>query len=365
MQWLLIILVLPYIFLLLKIYKKLPAIIQYTCPTDYPGIFLSIVVACRNEEKNLPDFLNDIAKQNYPSELFELIIVDDNSTDRTIEIARAFYRPGNMVILKNNSTGKKSAIRTGVEAARSDLIITTDADCRMGDKWIRTIASFYELRKPGMIICPVQIDTQSGFFGKFQELEFLSLQGVTVGTASAGNATMCNGANLFFKKEIYHEHFHNLHDEIESGDDVFFLHSLKKEKKEEILWLESNDATVTSGSSRSVGSYLRQRARWISKGTVYNDRFTILLAIVTFIAILALLFTLIAGFFYPAYWPVFMAIILLKSIPDFLILSDRSSRYDRKKLMDWFIPVQAVYPFYVLSVAIYSLKKWRGWKDII
>ena len=135
--------------------------------------------------------------------MFEIIIVDDNSTDGTAEAFYAFKLTDNIHLISNNGKGKKEAIKTGIMKASGKLIMTTDADCRMGSSWIGTVAAFYEEHKPDMIISPVQIESSPGFFGRFQELEFLSLQGITAGTAYGGNGTMCNGANLSFTKEAY------------------------------------------------------------------------------------------------------------------------------------------------------------------
>jgi len=355
MHWLPAILILPYIFLLLKIYRSLLKIKTFNVSTD-PVTFVSVVVACRNEQENLPLLLNSIAGQDYPKELFEAIIVDDNSTDRTNEIASCFTGISNIIAINNNGKGKKQAIRTGINASSGILIITTDADCRMGKRWIRTIAAFYEKHKPDMIICPVQIEPGPGFFGRFQELEFLSLQGITAGSVFSGDATMCNGANLSFTREAYLNHTDNLHFEIASGDDIFLLHSLKKQIQSKILWLESPDVVITAASSPTIGSFLKQRRRWISKGKTYKDRFTILLGIVTFVTIILQVSVLGAGFINPAFIAVFITIFLLKSVPDFLILLNTSGRYEKRELMNWFLPAQIVYPFYVLCVVFYSLK---------
>lgn len=354
MHWLPAILILPYIILLLNIYRSLLKIKAFKVTTD-PVTFITVVVACRNEQENLPQLLDCFARQDYPKGSFEVIIVDDNSTDKTYKIASEFTGIDTIIAIKNKGKGKKQAIRTGINASSGSLIITTDADCRMRVNWIKTIASFYEKHKPDMIICPVQIEPESGFFGRFQDLEFLSLQGITAGSAIKGKGTMCNGANLSFTKEAYLNHADNLHDEIASGDDIFLLHSLKKENQHKILWLESADSIVTTASSPTIISYLKQRRRWISKAKAYNDGYTILLGIVTFVTNFMLLSVLVAGFINPSFIKVFIAIFLLKSVPDFLILMNTSGRYGKRELMSWFLPAQIVYPFYVLSVLFYSL----------
>lgn len=353
MHWLPALLILPYFFLLLGIYRGLLKIKPFKVTIE-PETIVSIVVACRNEQNNVPLLLNNIANQNYPRELFEVIIVNDNSTDRTGEIASGYSGLNNCIAISNSGAGKKQAIRTGVNVAKGSLIITTDADCRMGHNWIRTIAAFYEKYKPVMIISPVEIESGSGFFSRFQELEFLSLQGVTAGTSLSGDASMCNGANLAFTREVYLKHSYNLHDEINSGDDIFLLHSLKKDNNPKILWLESPDAKVTTSSSPSAITFLRQRNRWVSKWRAYYDRFTIFLGIVTIVTIILQVCMLVVVFFVPDLFLVFFLFLFLKILPDFLILRNTTLRYRKQSLLRWFLPSQIIYPFYVLFVALYS-----------
>jgi len=354
MYWFTIILILPYIFLLLKIYRSLVKIQPFNITRD-PLTFVSVVVACKNEQGNLPPLLNCLDSQDYPRELYEVIIVNDNSTDRTFEVASDFSMSCKKILLTNEGKGKKQAIRTGIKTASGNLIVTTDADCLMGKRWLRTIAAFFEKEGSDMIICPVQLDEGSGFFRRFQELEFLGLQGITAGSAFSGESTMCNGANLSFKRQVYLDNAENLYDRIASGDDIFLLHSLKNNSKSSISWLESTESIVTAKSSSSPGGFFKQRRRWLSKGKYYRDLFTYLLGIVTFITIFFQVVTFITGFLNPLFWWIFLAVFLLKSIPDFLILRNTSMRYGRQKLMNWFFPAQLVYPFYVMAVVVYSL----------
>jgi glycosyltransferase involved in cell wall biosynthesis len=351
MQWLLLFILVPYLYLLLKTFVGLIKIRPYH-PSGTPGVFLSVIVACRNEEKNIAALLSDIVAQTYNNDLFELIIVDDNSSDRTSDFLSEFREVKNLRVLKNTGSGKKSAIKTGVEACRGTIIVTTDADCRIGKEWLITIASFFSDHNPEMIICPVKMEGGRGFFQRFQELEFLSLQGVTAGTAVAGKPVMCNGANLVFTKDSYLKNSGNLHFELASGDDVFLLHSIMKGPGK-ILWLESENAVVTTRCSQVSGSFLNQRARWVSKSGAYNDRYTQMLAIITFVTILLEWFLLIAGIFNSVFLLVLLAVFLLKSLPDFLILRNTAIRYKKKKLLWFFLPGQLIYPFYVISVLIY------------
>jgi biofilm PGA synthesis N-glycosyltransferase PgaC len=354
MQWLLLIIIIPYEYLLSRIYRSLTLIKSYKTQS-VTDMFLSVVVACHNEEQNLPVLLEHLSVQDYNHDLFEVVIIDDNSTDNTFPIASQYKGIKNLIVIKNNGKGKKAAIRTGVAASNGNLIVTADADCWMGHSWLKTIACFSVENKPELIICPVALEGRAGFFQRFQELEFLSLQGITAGTASSGSPVMCNGANLAFTKEIYNRYSENLHDELNSGDDVFLLHAIKSDPGNKIMWLESAEVRVMTNTSETLNSFLRQRARWISKAGAYKDKSTRILGIVTFVTILLEVSLIIAGIFNPAFLWVLLAAFLFKSVPDYLILQNTAARYSRKSLMDLFIPGQLIYPFYVLAVLFYSM----------
>jgi poly-beta-1,6-N-acetyl-D-glucosamine synthase len=358
MDWLAIFPVIPYTILLAWICRYLLSIKQ-TSPAGRTSVFVSVIIACKNEEQNLPELLRSLEKQDYLHELFEIIIVDDNSTDKTAETARSYAGILPLKVVNNNGSGKKEAIRTGTGLAQGELVLTTDADCTMSAGWIHSIASFHELNKPDMIIGPVRLAGKPGFFGRFQELEFLSLQGITAGTAAAGNPAICNGANLAFTKKAYEANMKNLRFDIATGDDVFLLHSLKKNGSE-IRWLESEMACVTTNASDDPASFLKQRRRWASKATAYTDGFSIILGIVTFAAVITQVVLMAASFFNPGYVKVFIAFFILKSIPDFIILYNTAARYKRKNLLYWFLPSQLIYPFYILIVLISTLP-WVTW----
>ena len=361
MLWYCLIPAIFYFLLIRQIYSFLKSV----KPVDFsnsPDIQVSVIVPCKNEEGNLPFILKDLGMQDYNPDLFEVLVIDDNSSDNTFQVASLYKGIRNYSCVKSLDRGKKGAIFRAAEISTGELIITTDADCRMGPGWISAHASVYSRYNPDLIIGPVQLEEGSGFTGKFQELEFLSLQGITAGTAQEGKPVMCNGANLSFKKTSFLRHSLNLINEIQSGDDVFLLHSLKRDPSARIRLLNTQEGLVTTKQCNTLFSFIRQRARWISKAGKYRDAFTINIAIITFATVLSLIFLLIAGMFIPELLYVFLIALVVKSIADFLLLKEVTSRYNKKHLLRWFLPSQAVYPFYVMVVAIASLFTGEKWK---
>jgi hypothetical protein len=136
---------------------------------------------------------------------------------------------------------------------------------------------------------------------------------------------------------------------------------MKKNNNLKIEWLESMDAAVRTASPASSNKFFRQRGRWISKAIAFNDLYTIILGIVTFVTILMMLITSFAALFDYTYLYIYLGILILKSIPDYLILLNTSERYGKKYLMAWFVPAQLFYPFYVLISVFYGFMARQKW----
>ena len=113
-----------------------------------------IVIPTYNERENVEPLFSKIYSL-YKDRLNKVIFVDDNSNDNTYLLMEKFSQENNNVLcLKSNGEGKKNALKTAMAKASGDLIITTDADCSMGNSWLRSIAVFYEKEKPDDLCRP-------------------------------------------------------------------------------------------------------------------------------------------------------------------------------------------------------------------
>ena len=120
MPWIITILIIPYLLMIFKIWTGLKKIVRYI--PEKPGdFFVSVIIPCHNEEKLLPLLLESIAVQTYPPTRFEVIVVDDNSTDKTRECAESFSPTLNIKVLENRGNGKKEALRTGIATAGGEV----------------------------------------------------------------------------------------------------------------------------------------------------------------------------------------------------------------------------------------------------
>lgn len=359
-----------YIFLI-KIYtlgwKKTE---QYICVPVIPKTKVSIIIPVRNEEKNIKSCLKNIEKQKYPLELLELIIVDDNSTDKTFNIVSEYIKTKkNVYLFKNekNNISKKSAIEKGVGHSSGELIITTDADCFAGEKWIETIVNFYEKYHPKMIVSPVCFYKDKGFFKKFQTFEFFSLIASGAGAIKIKKPIMCNGANLAYQKKVFSEvNGFSGNKKYVSGDDVFLLQKIaKKHPGSSIKFLKNYDAVVFTEPQKTLKDFINQRLRWTSKTKAHTNSWIIFNAVVVYLFNLILISGLILSFFFQNFWIIVLLLFIIKFIVDFPILYDTAKFFKRKKLLWLYLPIQIIYSFYIVFIGLFGNFinfEWKGRK---
>lgn len=331
---------------------------------------ISVIVAVRNEESNISLLLSDLMRQTLDKKYYEVIIVNDNSTDTTVEIVENEIKNQNNFSLINNkkeNIGKKNAIRQGVLNSKNQLIVTTDADCRLPENWLITILDFYEKHSPVMISAPVIIEQSEKIFSfsKIQSLEFLSLVVSGAGAASKQRPIMCNAANMAFEKNVFLE-FDNIQNEnTVSGDDVFLLMNIKKKYKGKIKFLKSLQATVYTKAQNNLKDFINQRIRWTSKSKNYSDKEIIFVSIIVFLANFSLLTTLILGVSDFNYFLLFIFLFFIKILPDFFILKSASEYFKLKNFKFLFFPVQFLYIWYVVFIAIFGNFLNFSWKSRI
>jgi cellulose synthase/poly-beta-1,6-N-acetylglucosamine synthase-like glycosyltransferase len=345
-------------------WKKLATIKREKTPLKTK---VSVIVPFRNEEANIPCLIRDLDQQDYPKQNFEVILVNDHSTDKSPEIIEKLtIKKDQFILVQNRGHGKKNAVLEGVRNSSGKLIVTTDADCRINSTcWLCSIISLYELKKPKMIVAPVLVKNNSSIFQKLQALEFLSLTGASAGAIGINKPIMCNGANLAFEKEEFEKVKYDLKTNLASGEDIFLLHSIKRKTKSQILFLKSPDAIIKTHGQRSLKSFLNQRKRWTSKIRFYSDRDSLGIALLVFFTNLSLLITFFGSFMNLKLFWLFMALFILKSIPDFIFLRSLTSFFRIRKLLFVFLPLQFLYFFYVSLTGIYgNLGKymWKGRK---
>lgn len=328
---------------------------------------VSILIAARNEEDKIFNTIKDILAQDYPADLMELIVVDDHSSDQTSEIVLSFADRGVKLIVLNEdkplNSYKKKAITEAIKLSDSELIITTDADCRMSPAWLKTIIGFYESGNYKMISSPVIYFEEKSKFEEMQTLDFLFLSGL--GAAGIGNKmpSTCSGANLAYQREVFYElkGFQGI-DELASGDDELFLHKVASVYPDGIGFCKSRDAIVYTHAKSSLQEFIQQRKRWASKSTKYKNKAIVVIGVSVWIFNFMIFLSSILGFFNPYFWYLGLISICIKAFAEMTILIPLCSFANRIKLL-WYVPILTVlHMFYIMYIGIAGNSGKYNWK---
>ena len=258
------------------------ALPEYRVPAGFtPQTSISVIIPARNEEDNIGPCIASLLSQEYPAGLFEVIVIDDHSTDNTAALVQQVGDPRvRLISLQDHlspkerlNAYKKKAIEIAVAHCNGSVIVTTDADCTASPRWLLLLAALYEEKNPVFIAAPVAYIDETSFLKIFQSLDFMTLQGITGASVYRKAHTMCNGANLAYSKSVFYEvdGFKNI-DAIASGDDMLLMHKMYKRYPDRIAFLKSPDAIVRTQPMPTWKTFFNQRIRWASKADKYDDK---------------------------------------------------------------------------------------------
>ncbi len=334
--------------------------IEVVQPKSSP--FISVVIAVKNEANQVASLIESIKNQTYPTDNYEVILVNDHSTDQTAEIIATLTADAHQFKLTDNiAFGKKAALREGIAMSVGEIVITTDADCIHHENWLSTIAAFQSRQPSDLIIAPVTMIGQGGSLQPLFELEFLALQLATAATAMSQKPIMCNGANLIFRKE--HHRRADLRSEYASGDDMFLLINLMK-KNAHISYLKNRNATVTTATPRNYIEYLHQRSRWLRKATGYTQPNIIATALMVMVGNIAwpLALLLAVNTSNMTLLSIGFALFLIKYLSDYSLLKSGAGFFNINIKHRYVLLLAFLYPLMVVSIGVTTLlknkKKW-------
>ncbi|WP_308378796.1 glycosyltransferase family 2 protein [Parapedobacter tibetensis] len=343
--------------------------LPFFSPKKTPKTKVSVLIAARNEEANIGRTLSDILAQDFPKELLEIIVVDDHSTDNTSAIVQSFAGQGVKLLKLNESeplnSYKKKAISEAIAMATGQLVVTTDADCRMGRHWLASVVGYVEENDSFLVSSPVVYSEEKTFFEKLQTLEFLYLIGL--GAAGIGNRrpSTCNGANFAYLRDVFYEMggFNGI-DHLASGDDELFLHKVAAKYPDKIGFCKSRDAIVYTDAKSNLCGFISQRKRWASKSTHYKNKEIVALGVTIWLFNFLLLSSGIAALFlHTKLWLVFTVAIGSKLVVEVLFLYPLCQFAKRMGLL-WYLPLltflHIVYIVYIGVAGNIGKYQWKG-----
>jgi len=325
----------------------------------------SIIIPFRNEAENLPNLLNSIKEIEYNKSFYEIILVDDESTDNFLKTINDFCAKNptiNLKIIKNlrqSNSPKKDAISTAISITKYNWIVTTDADCILPKTWLSSFNNCVCENNPNMFVAPVSFKSDLSFLHQFQLTDFLSMQGATIGGFGIKKPFMANGANLGYKKEIFLQlNGFKDNDFIVSGDDVFLLENFVAHDKSKVYFLKDIKALVTTFPTKNWNELVQQRKRWAAKATHFKNNFAKSIGALVFFTNFIIALALFIGL----YHPIFLALLFPKFVIDSLLIFKTAHLYRNKINHLSYLKTLLFYPFFTVYIAITSLLSPFVWK---
>ncbi len=371
------IIIVTYFIVLGMLYLGYYRIREFEFENKKPTTRFSILIPFRNEALVLPDLLGSIEKLKYSKSLFEIIFIDDESEDNSVELIKNHFKNKistiqsndeviHFKIIKNmraSASPKKDAITTGVELAQYDWILTTDADCILPKDWLRVFDDFIQKNESIMLVGPVQYSTNKGIINQYQQLDNYSLQTTTIGSFGINNPLLCNGANFGYLKEVFNsvEGFSG-NNHIASGDDLFLLEKFKKRNLKGIHFIKNKHAIIITRPQNSWKKIIRQRIRWTSKTSKQNNTISILLGLIVFLSNLFVFLGALYSLFESSLFPYYISFLFLKILLDYLFLRPTESFYKTKISIPIFLVNAIIYPIITIIVVFSTLGGSYTWK---
>ena len=333
---------------------------------------ISIIIAVRNEARNIKACIDSVLEQTFTD--FEIIVVDDFSADHTSTIVLAFNDPRVKYFqLKDslpdraaNTMNKKKAIELGVRQSNFNLIVTTDGDCTMGPGWLQVISDTFLNPTIQYATGIVTYYENPDLFSKFQQIDLMSLMGITAASIQMKSAYMSNGANMAFRKKTFERiDGYKSNIDLPTGDDVFLLHNIiSTYGHNAVIFIKNLDAAVYTASCATLAEFVQQRIRWVSKSTKLISKKAILTLQFMYIYHSLFLILSILCCFLPGYhWPYLLGFFIIKFSIDLLFLNSVSSFFKRRELLIGLPLFEIFYIAYVIVIGVLGIRGTYEWKS--
>lgn len=337
--------------------------------TAQPSV--SVLVPARNEEASIGECVASLLAQEYPKEKLEIIVIDDQSTDRTAEIVRGFCAEHSSVRLLHVTdrpagvSPKINALEAGIGASHGEIIFTTDADCFVQPGWIAACMKQFEDSVgvvTGTTVFENRGDASPLLFG-IQFLDFLSHTACAAGAIGNGSVNNCNGSNMAYRRAAYDRAGgYAALASMNTGDDSLLAQRIAAETPWSVGFVLDARAQVTTLPVSTWAQFFRQRMRWAAQTSDYHPE-TLGFLVATFLYYLLLTGTAIAAFFDPLYALLFAAGYAPKFVVDYLILRRFTGLTNTRTLLKYYIPA-AVLHIPVIFIAViggyFAKFEWKG-----
>jgi len=356
-----------YVFLMLYLKTGVSKLKPFVLKSQPSTTNFSIIVPFRNEADNLEELLQSFSDLDYPKDQFEIILINDFSSDNYKPIIEGFKDTfPNLSCIDSEISDispKKAALNLGISNAQYDWILTTDADCTVPKNWLKAYNQKIKNDKPFLIAGLVQFSDVKTFLDRFQTLDLLSLQATLLGTFGQQKPILCHGANLCYSKALFYElNGFKSHQNIASGDDVFLLESALKRHPDKVTVLNSLEASVTTHTEPIFKKLLSQRTRWAAKASAYKNAHIKTVGLIVFAMNLLLIVLGVLSLLGLFKSQLFLLIFLVKFNIDALILYSTARYFKQESVLKSYILSSFLYPLFSVTSVFLGLTNGFTWK---
>ncbi len=331
--------------------------------------FISIIIPFRNESDNILINLESIGSQNYPKDKFEVIYINDFSTDDSLEKLQNGITNENIKVYsveesKLEKAHKKQAIEVGISKAKGSIILFTDADCTCSPDWLASMVAGFE-ENTALISGPVAFAESDNLFGKLQVLEFAGLILSGAGLIGNNSPMIASSANLAFRKSVFDEvgGYKDLMN-LSSGDDELLMQKISYMTNYDIKFCFTKDALVITDPNRSVEEFSQQRKRWASKGFFYENKSIIFQLVLIALFFIGLLVLPILGIFLDArFFTIFAGSFIVKIIIEHAVLQKGIGVLLKRIPLGIFLLAELLHIPYIVYSSISGAFGNFKWKD--
>lgn len=345
-------------------------------PRQTPGRserpMVSVVVAARNEAACIGDLLEDLCHQSWPAEKLEIIVVDDGSTDATAATVEEFADRGAQLLRLTSCppgwSPKKHALERAIELATGEIIATTDADCRVGSRWIEGLVAAYD-DDTGLVAGFSRIDPEAtgrSWVAAWEGLDFLALLSAAAGTLNQGLPMSVTGQNLSYRRSAFYEvgGFTAVRHR-PSGDDMLLMQLISGRTSWRCRFNLGPDSFVTTRACTRLRDLLSQRARWASNASArgFVPAAFLLYLVVAWLAAVGQVALLLGSAAAPALLPATALLWSGKLLLDRWVIGQGAARFEAPDLLRFFPLWALTVPFYTLlmgAIGPFGRFRWKG-----
>lgn len=325
---------------------------------------VSVIIAARNEAENLPDLLQDLSAQSYPGKL-DIYIADDRSTDGSWSILNQHaahhpqFHPLRITQLSTQMTPKKNALTECLKRSTAEIILTTDADCRMGPNWVSSAVARMDERT-GILVGYSQVMAQT-LFQKLQALDFIGIMVANAGMLVSGYHWSGSGQNLAYRRSAFTQigGFNPVAAKI-SGDDVYLVQTIPSKTELTAKFNFDPDHFVQTRPMENLRAFLVQRTRWASnsRGLERSDPLFFWFLVSAFIANLSILLCVLSASLGSLFW----LMVGLKFLAEGTVVSLGARRFGYGNLIGLFPFWFLAQPLYISYIGLMGVRGKFSWK---